>query len=50
MTGRIKDAHPGGPDGIGWTIERFAGEMKTELHALAALSEEERKIDANALP
>ncbi len=45
ITGRVKDVHPGGPDGVGWLIERFAGDMKADLLALAALSEKGMKLE-----
>ncbi|HEX4613952.1 MAG TPA: PSD1 and planctomycete cytochrome C domain-containing protein [Urbifossiella sp.] len=35
VTGRVKDAHPGGPDGIGWVLERFAADARADLLALA---------------
>ncbi len=35
ITGRIKDAHPGGPDGVGWVLERFATNARGLLARLA---------------
>ena len=31
IKGRIKDAHPGGPDGVGWVLERFAVDVRKPL-------------------
>jgi hypothetical protein len=33
IKGRIKDAHPGGPDGVGWVLERFAVDVRQGLLA-----------------
>jgi hypothetical protein len=33
IKGRIKDAHPGGPDGVGWVLERFAVDVRKPLLA-----------------
>jgi mono/diheme cytochrome c family protein len=33
VKGRIKDAHPGGPDGVGWVLERFAVDVRKPLLA-----------------
>ncbi len=33
IKGRIKDAHPGGPDGVGWVLERFAADVRRPLLA-----------------
>ena len=43
VTGRVKDAHPGGPDGVGWVLERFA--TGPDLAALPALVERQRVIE-----
>ncbi|QDU20000.1 PSD1 and planctomycete cytochrome C domain-containing protein [Urbifossiella limnaea] len=43
ITGRVKDAHPGGPDGVGWVLERFA--TGPDLAALPALAERRRAIE-----
>ncbi len=43
VTGRVKDAHPGGPDGVGWVIERFAA--APDLAALPALAERRRTLE-----
>jgi hypothetical protein len=39
ITGRIKDAHPGGPDGVGWVLEHFAVDVRTELSSLSNATE-----------
>jgi hypothetical protein len=36
IKGRIKDAHPGGPDGVGWVLERFAVDVRKPLFAQVA--------------
>ncbi len=28
IRGRLKDAHPGGPDGVGWVLEHFATDVR----------------------
>jgi hypothetical protein len=28
IKGRLKDAHPGGPDGVGWVLEHFAADVR----------------------
>jgi len=45
ITGRVKDAHPGGPDGVGWMIEQIAADVRSDLLALAAGSEQRRALD-----
>jgi mono/diheme cytochrome c family protein len=35
ITGRVKDAHPGGPDGVGWVLERFAVDVRKPFLAQA---------------
>jgi hypothetical protein len=35
IRGRIKDAHPGGPDGVGWVLEHFAADVRKSLLAQA---------------
>lgn len=27
VNGRLRDAHPGGPDGLGWVLEHFAADV-----------------------
>src|SRR5207237_5758447 len=33
IKGRVKDAHPGGPDGVGWVLEHFAVDARKPLLA-----------------
>lgn len=35
ITGRIKDAHPGGTDGVGWVLEHFAADVRNDFRELA---------------
>ena len=35
VKGRIADAHPGGPDGVGWVLERFAADVRKPFLAQA---------------
>jgi hypothetical protein len=35
VKGRVKDAHPGGPDGVGWVLEHFAADVRAPLLAQA---------------
>lgn len=35
VKGRIKDAHPGGPDGVGWVLEHFATDVRKPMLAQA---------------
>ena len=46
ITGRVRDAHPGGPDGVGWVLERFATDVRPELDALATASEKRKELTA----
>ena len=45
VTGRVKDAHPGGPDGVGWVVERFGAAAGGKLRDLAAVSAELQRVD-----
>jgi hypothetical protein len=45
VTGRIRDAHPGGPDGVGWVLERFSANVRTDLLRLAAHAERRRALE-----
>jgi hypothetical protein len=45
ITGRVKDAHPGGPDGVGWTIEQFGTDLGRELLALVELAEKRAVVE-----
>ncbi len=44
VTGRIADAHPGGPDGVGWFLERFPYNLVADLQAAGALAPREAEI------
>ncbi|MDY3557828.1 PSD1 and planctomycete cytochrome C domain-containing protein [Gemmata sp. JC673] len=51
IRGRVKDAHPGGPDGVGWVLERFAADVRPFFAAqaeaavkLAALTRERAEL------
>jgi len=33
IEGTIRDGHPGGPDGVGWVLEHFAGDVKAPFQA-----------------
>ncbi len=35
VTGRIADAHPGGPNGIGWRLEHIAGDHSAAVRSLS---------------
>jgi Protein of unknown function (DUF1549)/Protein of unknown function (DUF1553)/Planctomycete cytochrome C len=39
IVGRIKDAHPGGPDGVGWALERFATDVREQVNAMAVFAQ-----------
>ena len=45
VTGRVADAHPGGPDGVGWAVEHLAADISS---AVAGISEWEAKKTAVA--
>ena len=45
ITGKIKDAHPGGPDGVGWVLEHFAADVSKDLDAIADAGELRRKLE-----
>ncbi|QEH35519.1 Planctomycete cytochrome C [Aquisphaera giovannonii] len=38
IKGRIVDAHPGGPDGVAWSIDRLEGDRRDALNRLAGLN------------
>jgi len=46
ITGRIQDAHPGGPDGVGWVLEHFAADVSRDLEAIADAAATRRKLEA----
>ncbi len=45
IAGRVKDAHPGGPDGVGWVLEHFAADVRTDLLAVAAEAEKRPALE-----
>ncbi len=42
VTGRVVDGHPGGGDGVGWTLEHVAADVGADMTRLAALAAELR--------
>ena len=38
IRGRIADAHPGGPNGVGWSIDQFTGNHTAALQQMAQIS------------
>ncbi len=44
ITGRIQDAHPGGPDGVGWVLEHFAVDVRDDLAGLTKASERRAEL------
>lgn len=50
VTGRVRDVHPGGPDGVGWILERFAIDVRAELAALAEASKRQHPEASRTLP
>ncbi len=46
ITGRIVDAHPGGPDGVGWSFDLRDGDYSTKLKLLAETSTKRTEISA----
>jgi hypothetical protein len=45
ITGRVKDAHKGGPDGIGWTIEHFSANLSNDLLPLGSATEKRAALE-----
>lgn len=45
VTGRIKDVHPGGPDGVGWVLEHFAADVRADLVGLAATTAKRASLE-----
>ncbi|HTU26030.1 MAG TPA: PSD1 and planctomycete cytochrome C domain-containing protein [Pirellulales bacterium] len=45
-SGRIVDAHPGGPDGVGWTISIINGELSSALQQLATAGTQRTELSA----
>ncbi len=46
ITGRVADAHPGGPDGVGWVLEHLAIDLTAEAKELAFLGAAHAKLMA----
>ena len=44
MTARIADAHPGGPDGVGWRLECLGNEASDALRARGELAKTQQAI------
>jgi hypothetical protein len=44
INGRIRDAHPGGPDGVGWVLEQFSIDVRKPLMAQAEAAAELRRL------
>ena len=44
ITGRIADAHAGGPDGVGWFLERFPYNLVADLQSAGALAPREAEL------
>ncbi|HUR54467.1 MAG TPA: DUF1553 domain-containing protein, partial [Gemmataceae bacterium] len=45
VTGRVKDAHPGGPDGVGWVLEHFAADVRDDMLAIAKEAERRTALE-----
>jgi hypothetical protein len=44
IKGRVKDAHPGGPDGVGWVLEHFTVDVRKPMFAQAAEAEKAQAL------
>ena len=44
ISGRIVDAHPGGPNGVGWNIDHFSGEHQAALQRMAEISTQRMQL------
>jgi hypothetical protein len=45
-SGRTVDAHPGGPDGVGWTIDQISGEHSSALQRMATTTTQRSQLTA----
>ncbi len=45
IKGRLKDVHPGGPNGVGWILERFAESYQEQMTELAELSRQRPRLE-----
>jgi len=43
LTGRVADGHPGGGDGVAWTLEHFAADLGAGMTELATFAQELRE-------
>ncbi|MBI1325921.1 DUF1553 domain-containing protein [bacterium] len=46
VSGKIRDAHAGGPDGVGWVLEHFASDVREPMIAQKSVSAEARDLIA----
>jgi len=46
ITGRVADAHTGGPDGVGWVLDHLAMDLTVETKELVALGAENARLVA----
>ncbi|HEX4143423.1 MAG TPA: PSD1 and planctomycete cytochrome C domain-containing protein [Pirellulales bacterium] len=46
LGGRIVDAHPGGPDGVGWTFGLVSGNLSAALQQIATASTQRAQLTA----
>jgi len=44
VTGKIRDIHAGGPDGVGWVLEHFSADVREPLIAQKSVAEELRGL------
>jgi hypothetical protein len=45
ITGRVSDAHPGGGDGVGWSVDHFAADMAGAFAELSSLADRLQKAN-----
>ena len=45
-SGRISDGHPGGPDGVGWSIDQMGGEHSSGLQRMATAGAQRAQLTA----
>ena len=44
VSGRITDAHPGGPNGVGWRMDHYVTEVSSGIQQLAKVSEQRTQL------
>ncbi len=44
ISGRVADAHPGGPDGVGWSLTTIPGSVSLPLQKIAELSSKRTEL------